>query len=262
MDNNPKIFPLSLNLEPCIDLMDLPTSINSSFCYQKNWGNTTCAPDLLIFPGPWSLFWLPLDFMLLFHCCQFERPIAGSNQRALLNGEFSSMCLIHVPLGDRRYLCEWSPVCVLDPLFLWEGSVLLQSPFFFLLTKEVLVWGTGGVALWGSTIPEGPSPIPSALWPSGSRAPHLLQKVSSPPRQILGRRRRNLLPGVCSDLLAAFIFERPLANSPLISYPEGFWVHDEDATNIFMHGIFWISLFLITISIDKNSNYTTEKPVF
>lgn len=164
------------------------------------------------------------------------------------------MSLMCAPGRQKTSLWVGPSLCIGSSVPMRRESPI-PTTLLFLLTKEVLAWGRGVVALGGSTLPQGPSPISSVLWPSGSRAPHLLQKVPSPPCHIL---RRNLLP----DLLPAFIFGRPLANSPLTNYPAGFWVHHEDATDIFLHGIFWISLFLITISTDKNSNLTSEKPVF
>lgn len=84
------------------------------------------------------------------------------------------------------------------------------------------MWGTAGVILGGSTIPDGPSPTSSTVFLLQSLIP--VVECTSPLCQILGR-SRNLHPGMCHDLLPALIFNRSFANSPLTNSPAGFGVH-------------------------------------
>lgn len=62
-----------------------------------------------------------------------------------------------MPLGASRIPCELGlvPHHAIPHLPLREGSLFLKLPFHFLLTEEVLMWGTRPVALKGPSVPVG-----------------------------------------------------------------------------------------------------------
>lgn len=175
MVKNPKIFLITPVSEPCIDLMDLPIPSNIICCLLPEVSRKSLPVlqiPLPIIPGHWSVFGLHRDFSFLFCCCQFEQPIADSNQRAILDWKVFQYCPTSEPLGDSQLPCELGPVFILAHLFPLEGSLLLV--LLFLLTEEVFMWGIGGVVLGYPTIPEGPLPTLLVVWPSSSRASYLL----------------------------------------------------------------------------------------